>query len=486
MPARFLPALNRIALPLIVLLAAFALPGRAAEPTGRPNVLFLLADDQAFDTLHALGNDEIETPNLDRLVHRGTTFRRAYNQGGWSGAICVASRTMLTTGRFLWHAHELNPQKELEAGRFWPARMRGAGYETYFTGKWHIQAQVQQAFDHAEHVRGGMPNQSPQGYNRPLAGLPDTWKPWDKSRGGFWQGGQHWSEVVADDAIGFLRHAKESDNGKPFFMYVAFNAPHDPRQSPKEFVEKYPLEKIAVPKSFVPEYPFKEQMGAGKSLRDEQLAPFPRTEHAVQVHRQEYYASITHLDAQIGRILDALDASGQAENTHIIFTADHGLAVGRHGLMGKQNMFEHSIRVPLVLAGPGIPAGETVAARVYMQDVMPTTLELAGAPVPEWVEFQSLLPLIEGARDRQYEAIYGAYLKSQRQLTQGDHKLILYPTAPAALLYNMTEDPQELHNLADDPRHRETLRQLFAKLLEQQKRTGDTLDLRRVYPELAP
>jgi choline-sulfatase len=480
-----LPALIRLAFPLVVLLAALILPGQAAAEARRPNVLFLFADDQAFDTLTALGNDEIETPNLDRLVRRGTTFRRAYNQGGWSGAICVASRTMLTTGRFLWHAHQLDPQKELQAGRFWPALMRRAGYETYFTGKWHIQAKPQQAFDHAEHVRGGMPSQTPPGYNRPLAGVPDDWKPWDKSRGGFWQGGQHWSAVVADDAIGFLRHAKGIENEKPFFMYVAFNAPHDPRQSPKEFVEKYPLEKVAVPKSFVPEYPFKDAIGAGRSLRDEQLAPFPRTEHAVRVHRQEYYAIITHLDAQIGRILDALDASGQAESTHVIFTADHGLACGRHGLMGKQNMFEHSVRVPLVLAGPGIPSGETVEARVYMQDVMPTTLELAGAAVPEWVEFQSLLPLVRGERDRQYEAIYGGYLRLQRQVTQGEHKLILYPTAPAALLYNVAEDPQELHNLADDPQHRDTMRQLFGKLLELQKQTGDTLDLRSVYPELA-
>ncbi|HAV61561.1 MAG TPA: choline-sulfatase, partial [Verrucomicrobiales bacterium] len=110
--------------------------------------------------------------------------------------------------------------------------------------------------------------------------------------------------------------------------------------------------------------------------------------HAVKVHRQEYYAIITHMDAQIGRILDALEATGKADNTHIFFTADHGLAVGHHGLLGKQNMYEHSLRPPLIVAGPGIPRGRRIEARVYLQDIMPTTLELAGAPVPDHVEFR--------------------------------------------------------------------------------------------------
>jgi arylsulfatase A-like enzyme len=165
-------------------------------------------------------------------------------------------------------------------------------------------------------------------------------------------------------------------------MYIAFNAPHDPRQSPKEYVDRYPLDRISMPRSFVPEYPFNEAMASGRKLRDEKLAPFPRTEYSVKVNRQEYYAIITHMDDQIGRILDALEKSGQADNTYLFFSADHGLAVGRHGLMGKQNLFDHSVRVPLMLVGPGVPAGEKRDASVYLQDIMATSLELAGAERP--------------------------------------------------------------------------------------------------------
>ena len=251
---------------LIVCLLAAAPPVARAESA--PNLLFLFADDQAFNTLHALGNDEIQTPNLDRLVANGVTFTHAYNQGSWSGAVCVASRHMLVTGRFLWQAHTASKTAEAErrAGRFWPVHLKQAGYETYMSGKWHIRAKAENAFDHVAHVRGGMPRQTPAGYNRPQNDQPDSWKPWDKKFGGFWQGGRHWSEVLGDDAIGFLEQSSRSE--KPFFMYLAFNAPHDPRQSPKEYVDRYPLERIALPRNFIPEYPYKESIGCGRNLRD--------------------------------------------------------------------------------------------------------------------------------------------------------------------------------------------------------------------------
>ncbi len=466
-------------------IAVLILTGISATAAERPNVLFLLADDQAFDTLAALGNDEIETPNLDRLVAKGTTFTHAYNMGSWSGAVCVASRTMLNTGRFLWKAEKVyqKTDAEREAGRFWSTLMSKAGYDTYFTGKWHVRTDAAKAFDTAGHIRGGMPNQTPKGYNRPIEGKTDEWKPWDTQFEGFWKGGKHWSEVVADDAEVFLQQAKQSDN--PFFMYIAFNAPHDPRQSPQKYVEKYPLKNIAVPESYVPEYPYKEAMGAGKGLRDEKLAPFPRTEFAVKVHRQEYYAIITHMDEQIGRVLDTLEATGQDKNTMIFFTADHGLAVGRHGLMGKQNLFDHSIRVPMVVVGPGVPTGKKLAARVYLQDVMATSLELAGVEKPDYVQFRSLLPLIKGERSRQYDAIYGAYLQLQRAVIEGDYKLILYPKISKVLLYNLADDPLEMQNLADKSRYQTKMRSLFKTLLKLQQETGDTLDLKSVYPALA-
>ena len=466
----------------VTLVIPICAPASAAD---KPNILFIFADDQAFDTIHSLGNDEIQTPNLDRIVNRGTTFTRAYNMGSWSGAVCVASRTMLITGKFLWNAekdYRETSKRYLEKGRMWPQLMAAAGYDTYFTGKWHIRADATKAFKVAHNVRPGMPNQTPAGYNRPIEGQPLKWTPWDPQFGGFWKGGKHWSEIVGDDAIEYLGAAKNSDN--PFFMYVAFNAPHDPRQSPKEYVDRYPLDGISIPKSFVPEYPFNEAMKSGRGLRDEKLAPFPRTEYSVKVNRQEYYAIITHMDEQIGRILDELEASGQADNTWIFFSADHGLAVGRHGLMGKQNMFDHSVRVPLMVVGPDVPAGETRDARVYLQDIMATALELGRAQRPDYVQFQSLLPRIQDQDESGYESIYGAYLDGQRMITQGDYKLILYPKISKAVLYNVADDPEELTDLFVDNEHRRVAKRLFAGLLELQKETGDQLDLRAAYPEL--
>lgn len=456
-------------LSLLMALVAAATLNAADAP--RPNILFLLADDQAYNTIAALGNSEIETPNLDRLVQRGVTFTHAYNQGGWGGAVCVASRTMLNTGLSLWRARaaEKNLNQWVQQRRLWSQLLATQGYDTYFTGKWHVKADPRQVFQVVRNVRGGMPAQTPQGYNRPLPDQPDAWKPWDPQFGGFWQGGKHWSEVVADDAIDYLAMARDSK--KPFFMYIAFNAPHDPRQSPREYVEKYPLEKLSVPQPFLPEYPF--DIGSNR-IRDEQLAPFPRTEHAVKVHRQEYYAIITHLDAQIGRILKALEASGQAENTYIVFTADHGLACGHHGLMGKQNMYDHSVRVPFMVVGPGIAGGERIDAPIYLQDVVPTTLQWAGATVPEDMEFQSLVPLLRGETGNWRKAVYGAYIDFQRMVVRDGFKLIGYPKLDKIMLFNLQNDPLETRDLSNDPRYafqrtqlKDELRRLAAELDDQ-------------------
>lgn len=440
-----------------------------AETQSRPNILFIFADDQCFETVGALGLTDIETPHLDRLATSGTVFTNAYNMGAWHGAVCVASRTMINSGRFVWRARAIEPSlsDEAEAGRLWPQLLGQSGYETYMTGKWHVKIDPPRIFDHVVHVRPGMPKTVPEAYQRPVKGQPDPWSPWDRSLGGFWEGGKHWSEVLADDAAGFLEQAAGSD--RPFFMYLAFNAAHDPRQSPKDYVDKYPLKRMAVPENFLPEYPYMEEIGCGKGLRDERLAPWPRTEYAVKVHRAEYYALVTHMDAQIGRILEDLQATGKAGNTYIVFTADHGLAVGRHGLFGKQNMYEHSLRVPLFLVGPDIPSGKRIDTPVYLQDVMPTTLELAGVPKPDHVEFKSLLPLVRGERDSQYDVIYGAYMDKQRAVIRDGWKLIYYPAAETYRLFNLNEDPLEMHDLADQPEHAELLSELKVLLIQQEE-----------------
>jgi choline-sulfatase len=320
-----------------------------------------------------------------------------------------------------------------------------------------------------------MPNQTEAGYNRPIEGQPNPWKPWDKTRGGYWKGGKHWSEVLADDTEEFLDNASKSE--KPFFMYLAFNAPHDPRQSPKEYVDKYPLENVKVPDNFLPEYPYKDSIGCSENLRDEMLAPFPRTKYAVKVNRQEYYAAITYMDTQVGRILDALEMTGKTGNTYIFFAADQGLAVGHHGLMGKQNMYDDSVRVPLMVVGPGVPKDKKIDTPVYLQDIMPSTLELAGIDRPQHVQFKSLMPLINGKVKSSYDTIYGGYIDLQRMVSADGYKLIYYPKINKTLLYNLKEDPLEMKNLADEPANAGLIKRLKARLKELQKEVGDTLDL---------
>jgi choline-sulfatase len=443
----------------------------------RPNILFIFADDQCFETLRSLGSDEIQTPNLDRLVRGGVTFTHAYNQGAWHGAVCVASRTMLNIGRFLWHSQKAEPTLKEEAakGRFWSQYMKKAGYDTYMSGKWHVKIDPKKIFDNVTNIRPGMPNQTKQGYNRPIEGKKDVWSPYDTKFGGYWKGGKHWSEVLGDDAEQFLAKAAKSD--KPFFMYLAFNAPHDPRQSPKEYVDKYPLDKVKVPVNYQDEYEYKDSIGCGKNLRDEKLGPFPRTEHAVKVHRQEYYAIITHMDAQVGRIFDALEKTDKADNTYIFFTADHGLAVGHHGLFGKQNMFDHSVRVPLMVTGPNVPKNKRIASPVYLQDIMATSLDLAGVETPVQVQFKTLLPLIEGKIKQSYDAIYGGYMKLQRMITMDGYKMIYYPKIDKTLLYDLRKDPMEMKNVADVPANAGVIKKLKKRLKQLQRETGDTLSI---------
>ena len=442
----------------------------------KPNILFIFADDQSLDAVGALGNDEIETPNLDKLVRGGVTFTHAYNQGAWKSAVCVASRTMLNTGSFLWNAQAAEKKYFKGTGQLWSTLMKEAGYQTYITGKWHVEKPVTDIFDHKKNIRGGMPRQHKLGYKRPIEGVEDKWSPYDKSFGGFWQGGKHWSEVLGDDAENFFDNAKKSDD--PFFMYLAFNAPHDPRQSPREYVDKYPLGSVKVPESFQPLYPDKDDIGCGVRLRDEKLAPFPRTEYAVKVNRQEYYAIVTHMDAQVGRILKALKKSGKADNTYIFFTSDHGLAVGHHGLMGKQNMYDHSVRAPLMVCGPGIAKNKKIDTPVYLQDIMPSTLELAGVKKPKHVQFKSLLPLITGRRKQNYDAIYGAYLSDlQRMITMDGYKLIMYPKLNKYKLFNLKNDPQEMKNLAADKKYSKVIKKLFTRFVRLQQETGDKLKI---------
>ena len=221
---------------------------------------------------------------------------------------------------------------------------------------------------------------------------------------------------------------------------------------------------------------YPHNFGANK-IRDEKLAPFPRTPYSIQVNRSEYYALITHLDEQIGKILDYLKASGQADNTIIVFTADHGLAQGNHGLMGKQNQYDPSVRVPWIISGPGIPKNKKVNTPIYLQDVAATALEIAGVTKPNYIDFNSVLPLIEST-EKPNNLVYGSYMNHQRMVRNSEYKYILYPLTGVELLYNIKNDPLEKKNLSKDKNCLKSLNEMRNNLALKMKEMNDPLDLK--------
>ncbi|SFF67669.1 Arylsulfatase A [Salegentibacter agarivorans] len=478
----------------------------------KPNIVFIFTDDQASRTISSLGNHEIITPNLDRLVKTGSSFTNAYNMGAWNGAVCVASRSMMISGRTVWNAKEISEdwsrKDSISMNQTWGQLMHSGGYNTFITGKWHVNIPPKKVFDSISNIKPGMAGDNwdfkkmqgladdidagnvdldevmPVGYNRPKNVKDTTWKPYDTTNGGYWKGGRHWNLVLKDDATSFIKSATGEE--KPFFMYVASNAPHDPRQAPKEYLDMYPLDNISLPENWLPEYPFKNAIKNGPSLRDEALAPYPRTSYAIKTHIREYYASITYLDKQIGDILDALEESGEMKNTYIFFTSDHGLSLGEHGLLGKQSLFESSMKAPLIIVGPHIPKNKKVDTPVYVQDVMPSTLEAASIEKPEYVDFKSLISLAQGTKNvEHYDAIYGAYLDVERSIRKGNLKLILYPEISKGLLFDLEKDPNEMNNLFDNSDYQNKVKSAFISLVKLQDSLNDPLDLREYYPELS-
>ena len=443
----------------------------------------MIADDLTFRGIRALYDQEVSTPNLNRLVGNGCAFTHCFHQGSWTGAVCIASRMMLLTGLTTFRAEPNTPSPACDFTPLWGQTLREAGYHTYIAGKWHLDpTMLQRCFDEMGPIGLGMFESTPEAYHRPTPG--DTWTPWDEKLKGHWLHTQTWQNspndeihhscrIWADCAIDHLLNKVPKLN-QPFFMYIGFNEPHDPRQAPKEFLDMFPPGKIEIPPNYLPSFPFDNGFLRG---RDERLAPFPRTREAVQLHRAEYYALIAYLDSQIGRILDALERSGKADNTYVIFTADHGLAVGQHGLMGKQSMFDHSIRMPWIINGPGVPKGKKVDELVYQHSAFATSCALANISIPKTVEFPSLADLIMGQGAPKHDAVFSRYQDFQRAVRTKDYKLIVYPQVKRTQLFDMNKDPWEITDLSASPALKPAREQLLQRLRTFQHELDDKLDL---------
>lgn len=440
--------------------------------TNRPNIVFLFADDQRADTIGAHGNRHIETPNLDTLAENGFSFLRNYCAGSFSGAVCVASRSMLMTGRHWMNLPDGNKSRSWVDLPLLPAVLeKEGGYETFIVGKWHNGAEtLKAAFSNGKSVyMGGMVDHTDflvQDYidgeltpKRPASGFS--------------------SEVFADSAIEYIEAA---DTEKPFFLYVALTAPHDTRNPPVAYREKYYQNRPPLPVNFLPIHPFVNapQVTSG---RDEALAPWPRTPEVISDQLSEYYGLITHLDEQIGRVLESIKNGPHADNTIIVYSADHGLAMGSHGLLGKQNIYEQSMRSPLIISGPGIPADKSSKSFNYVHDLYATICDWAGVETPSSVDALSLNPIMTGEKRSLRKELFLPFQDNQRAVSDGRWKLHVYPKINHELLFDLKADPHETNNLANDPHYAKQLKRMMKLLVQTREVYGDTDPLQVENPE---
>ena len=411
----------------------------------RPNILLIVTDDQAPHTLSVYGNKVCETPHIDKLASSGMVLDQAYHMGSMSGAVCSPSRTMIMSGRTLWHLpprgkKHLKKEEGKTGGQdilnnTLPAIFNRAGYETFRTCK------KGNSFSQANALFQIVKDKTAR-----KAGDED---------GSQWHGRQ---------LLDYLEDRSQRKASKPFLAYFGFSHPHDERWGREDLNKKYGVENVKspptkvtkksprVPVSWLPKHPFPD---GHPDLRDEVRVPgvmTSRTEATVRNELGREYACIENIDDQVGLVIEKLKAMGELENTYIIYTADHGIAVGRHGLMGKQNLYEHSWRVPFIVSGPGIKAGTRAKGNHYLLDILPTLCDLAGVGIPTTVQGKSIKPVLMGKTLQVRNVLYGAYCggtkPGMRSVRKGNWKLIKYDTMDGVVrktqLFNLEENPDEL------------------------------------------
>ncbi len=423
----------------------------AATEKSRPNILHIHADDHRADGLHALGTPLLVTPNLDTIVERGMTFTHCYTMGSMIGAVCTPSRTMMLTGRS-WLRIPKSPAAAANASdpaTFLPRVVQAAGYQTWHMGKYG------------------------NGFPAGLSEFESTTR--DDAGGKAPENDRaHSSQRLADGTIEFLKKRAADKETRPFYIYIAPPVPHDPRSAEAQFHKLYDPAKITLSPAFLPQHPFDN---GEMTVRDEKLAPWPRTPDDTKQQTADYYACVTGLDHHVGRIFAELKASGQWENTIVIFSGDNGLSLGEHGLFGKQNLYEFGgMHVPLVMAGPGISKGKSEAL-VYLMDLFPTFAEFAGAKTPDGVEGKSIVPILAGKETKVRDVLYTAYRNCMRAIRDDRWKLIRYPLVNRTQLFDLSTDPHELTNLADKPEHAAKITELTALLTKEMTARADAAPL---------
>jgi len=469
---------------LLLVLAA-----HGAQP--KPNILFILADDQApFDLKLYNPKSTLESPNLDRLASGGMVIDAAHHLGSFSGAVCSPSRHMIMSGRTVWHlpigpgAKQSPP--ELEKNTI-GAVFNRAGYATMRTCK--------------------QGNSYPDA-NKQFSVVHDATK-----RGGTHDSGSAWH---ADRVLDYLSERKSAKDERPFFIYFGLSHPHDVRDGMPELLAKYGAtnhkdsaslppahpKQPPLPSNWLPAHPFDN---THKDVRDEVSVSGVwknRDEATIRNELGREFACVENIDLQIGRVLAKLEEMGELDNTYIFYTADHGIAIGRHGLQGKQNLYEHTWRVPMIVKGPGVKPGSRAPGNIYLLDLLATFCDLTGVQTPETNEGSSFKPVLFGEKQTIRDTLYGVYnggdKPGMRCVKQGDWKLIQYESSNSGTreiqLFNLKENPEELlaehHdakvaaqtgvvatknqvNLAKDPKHAAKLAEMQTLLLAEMRRLND-------------
>ncbi len=449
----------------------------------KPNFLFVVVDDQTpFDLKQYNPNSILETPNIDKLAEGGMVFETARHMGSMNGAVCTPSRHMIMSGRTVWHL----PPSAINQKQIDPhpidtmtiaAVFNRAGYKTMRTCK-----------------KGN----SYPGANKQFSVVHDKTK-----RKGTEDGGSAWHSKQVLEYLSVREQEKEET---PFMIYFGFSHPHDVRDGTPELLAKYGAanhrdkESLPVlnekqpelPENYLETHPF---FHGHPNLRDEDRVSGVWKNRDVQTIRNEQgreLACSENIDIQLGKVLTKLEEMGELENTYIIYTSDHGIAIGRHGLMGKQNLYEHSWRVPFIVNGPGIDAGQRVEGNAYLLDVLPTLCDLADIEIPKTIEGLSLKPVLEGEQKSIREVMYGVYCggtkPGMRSVTKGDWKLIKYDMMDGEVretqLFNLAKNPHEYlpehgkldemeTDLAENPKYAAKLKEMEALLLEQMVQHDD-------------
>ncbi len=462
----------------LLLALILAVSSNAAEPR-RPNILFILVDDQSpFDFKFYNPQSTLDSPHIDRLASSGMIFDAAHHMGSFSGAVCTPSRHMIASGRTVWHlpigAGEGKCPPMLENNTLGPVFSR-AGYATMRTCK-----------------RGNSYTAADKLYDV----VHDATK-----RDGTAESGSAWH---AERVLDYLGERKTKKDERPFFIHFGLSHPHDTRDGAPELLAKYAAtnhtdksspppahpKQPPLPPNWLAAHPFDN---TDMNVRDEVHVSGVwkrRDEATIRNEIGREYACSENIDIQIGRVLAKLEVMGELENTYIFYTADHGIAIGRHGLQGKQNLYEHTWRVPMIVKGPGIKPGSRVPGNIYLGDLLATFCDLTGIKPPETNEGTSFKPVLLGEKQTVRETLYGVYnggaQPGMRSLKHGDWKLIEYESTKSGVretqLFNLNDNPHELltehknskaTNLAADPQHAAKLTEMRAFLLAEMRRLND-------------